>query len=49
MVLEYELTSMSAIESGDEVVSSSELKRLNKKVRDLEQMLRPKTIEAEKF
>ena len=38
---------MSAIESGDEVVSASEVKALNKKVRELERMLGRKTMEAE--
>lgn len=38
---------MSAIESGDEVVSAAELKALNKKVRELERMLGRKTMEAE--
>ena len=38
---------MSAIESGDEVVSASEMKALNKKVRELERMLGRKTMEAE--
>lgn len=37
---------MSAIESGDEVVSASELKALNKKVREMERMLGRKTMEA---
>ena len=37
----------SAIESGDEVVSASEVKALNKKVRELERMLGRKTMEAE--
>lgn len=38
---------MSAIESGDEVVSAAELKALNKRVRELERMLGRKTMEAE--
>jgi transposase len=38
---------MSVIDSGDEVVSASELKALNKKVRELERMLGRKTMEAE--
>lgn len=37
---------MSAIESGDEVVSASEAKGLNKKVRGPELMLGRKTMEA---
>ena len=38
---------MSAIEAGDQVVSTAELKALNKKVRELERMLGRKTMEAE--
>lgn len=38
---------VSAIKSGDQVVSVSEVKALNKKVRELERMLGRKTMEAE--
>lgn len=38
---------MSAIESGEEVVSASETKALNKRIRELERMLGRKTMEAE--
>ena len=37
----------SAIAAGDEVVSASEVKALEKKVKQLEQMLGRKTMEAE--
>jgi transposase len=37
----------SAIESGEEVVSASEVKALSKRVRELERMLGRKTMEAE--
>ena len=38
---------MSAIQSGDEVVSSAEHKALQKKVKQLEQLLGRKTMETE--